>query len=105
MVFKNNVESTYHVLEECARAKVKRFCIPCDNDQQEKGNPNTMETHRFVFASTNHTQNGSMITDPARPRTNTILSVARRVTDKVVWPCRDSGYAECEGRHGAPRGE
>lgn len=45
VVFKNNVEATYHVLEECVRANVKRF----------------------IFASTNHTQNGSMCADPAKP--------------------------------------
>jgi hypothetical protein len=27
VVFKNNVEATYHVLEECVRANVKRYRI------------------------------------------------------------------------------
>jgi nucleoside-diphosphate-sugar epimerase len=43
IVFQNNIEATYHVLEECAHANVKRL----------------------IFASTNHTQNGSMCVDPS----------------------------------------
>jgi len=67
VVFKNNVEATYHVLEECVRANVKRYRIKTTHGLASAHN--TSWLNRFIFASTNHTQNGSMCADPSKPGT------------------------------------
>jgi len=69
VILRNNVHATYNVLEESVRAKVKRV----------------------IFASTNHTQNGGTVSDPAKPETldPTKTQTPLKVTD-VAFP--DSLY-------------